>query len=862
MHCHRTLQVIGYAIVFSLALSLSGVSLIMAQEATSDAPASIAQQVARAQQLTAQLLSQSTGEGSTSATNPRSTQRVSLMDIARRRKQVLLALMEQAPNEVLRLAIPPTTKTTLPTDVKPYIEDEVAIQGVLNVLIEDYADAAKTHYTLVPPNSRRYTLHFAGNPPFLLSNTRVNVCGIMLDQHMVLEPSQPSFGKTGLSVLATPFVRDTLGEQKTLAILVNFLDNINEPYRPEQVEDLLFNQTPGVNAYYREVSYGQTWLTGKVLGWYTLPYAIRHDCPSDQTLTDALQAAKTANPALILSEYSRFVLVFPFAIGCGLLEGFSSVGKETFDTPDGSVYASRSWLNNPSDFIPTFIHELGHGFGSGHAHGFFCNNVPIRTKGCFDSEYGDPLDVMGAHNGGRAGHFSAVHKERLDWFPSSNNLVSLDHPGIYSFVLEPLEQPTQGIQALKISRPDQQSWYYLEYRQPIGFDSQLGSKNFNGVLIHLIPFSFALPRLLDMDPSSVGYTLPIGERFTDPQGVTIIPRAAIPGANGSTLQVEVTIPPRDLQVPQVGFMLGAYNIEDDRIFGHGKSLQVVAFSDPPVTQISLFRDGELLGTSAGPFSIFDNFGDGAVSQFTWDTGREEDRDVVFTARARNTALTEGSSFPLTVTIDNTPPAVRILSPIEGAIVNDQVIVTVNAEDGNGIYKADKGEYIPFEVDRHAVGQFPRLVTNMYTWDTAALQEGTHTLQVFAFDRAFNRGASAIVHVQVHHVLWGDFNGNGVVTIDELIRAVTFVLGSATPTADELAQIDRDGNGQVSIDEILVAVNNALTGSDAAAMPRSATGAVDLDALMARAQQVRPRRPALRLPGRAPIHLQPTRRSTQ
>lgn len=56
---------------------------------------------------------------------------------------------------------------------------------------------------------------------------------------------------------------------------------------------------------------------------------------------------------------------------------------------------------------------------------------------------------------------------------------------------------------------------------------------------------------------------------------------------------------------------------------------------------------------------------------------------------------------------------------------------------------------------------------------------------------------------------GDCNANGVVTVDELLRAVNIALGIAS--ADICLSVDGNGNGAVSISELLVAVNAALSG---------------------------------------------------
>lgn len=64
---------------------------------------------------------------------------------------------------------------------------------------------------------------------------------------------------------------------------------------------------------------------------------------------------------------------------------------------------------------------------------------------------------------------------------------------------------------------------------------------------------------------------------------------------------------------------------------------------------------------------------------------------------------------------------------------------------------------------------------------------------------------------------GDLNGDGAVTIDELVRAVSIALGTLTPSPTELAAIDNDDNERVTIDELILAATNALAGPDRAAL---------------------------------------------
>ncbi|HEX7410270.1 MAG TPA: hypothetical protein VF515_21830 [Candidatus Binatia bacterium] len=56
---------------------------------------------------------------------------------------------------------------------------------------------------------------------------------------------------------------------------------------------------------------------------------------------------------------------------------------------------------------------------------------------------------------------------------------------------------------------------------------------------------------------------------------------------------------------------------------------------------------------------------------------------------------------------------------------------------------------------------------------------------------------------------GDCDGNGSVTVDEILTMVNIVLGDAPLLNCEAADANHDG--QVTVDKIFTAVNNALNG---------------------------------------------------
>jgi hypothetical protein len=155
-----------------------------------------------------------------------------------------------------------------------------------------------------------------------------------------------------------------------------------------------------------------------------------------------------------------------------------------------------------------------------------CGADVVRDD-CTIGEYGDPLDNMG----NSSGHFNAFQKSRLGWlgYASSPPIITAESTGLYE--LEGLASATGGAKALRIQRnvdpiSGAPNWYYLEYRQAIGFDSYLDSSVYgpsvtNGLVFHLgTDGDMRSSYLLDMTPGSLQYdwvdlALPVAVAYTD-----------------------------------------------------------------------------------------------------------------------------------------------------------------------------------------------------------------------------------------------------------------------------------------------------------------------------------------------------------
>jgi hypothetical protein len=491
-------------------LSLSGLGHAASFERQADL-----EKVVSAESLTSQLLNLAAQQQLTRS----GSQAEPLRTVAANRKQLLKALIESNPAKVLQLAIPADVRAGLPSEVQPYIEEHLEAEGDLEVLVEDYERESRVLYFLLPVGKKggreRLSLHFAAQPPSdLQTGSRVRVKGVQIDQAVALE----SGGYTSVEMLVAT-LSSTLGEQKTLVILVNFQDRATQPYTLDYARNVVFHTTSNFDL---ENSYQQTWLTGDVVGWYTIPLTST-GCDPSQILSLA-QAAATA-AGVNLSSYNHWVIAFP-GNACGWW-GLGTVGGNP----------SVAWINGSLELM-VVGHEMGHNFGLFHSHSLDCGSEVVGTS-CTQSEYGDTVDIMGCY---APGHFNAYQKGRLGWLNAgaSPPLTTVTTTGAYT--IDALETPGIGPKALKISRPGQTTFFYVEYRKASGFDSFLSSypNILNGVVIHqAYDADSNSSNLLDLTPSTASWydpALTVGNSFTDPvSGVTVTTTAV----NGTSASVYV-----------------------------------------------------------------------------------------------------------------------------------------------------------------------------------------------------------------------------------------------------------------------------------------------------------------------------------
>lgn len=468
----------------------------------------------------------------------------------RERGLLLAKVAEKEPGAVHRLMLPKRLLDVFPDACRSGIEQHADLEGTLQVVFEEYGDRHLLRHYLVS-NGRRLELRFITSPPSLMNGTRVRAHGIVLgaasdsstETAMVVDS-----GSAGIEVLADGGITttttstsvaavippNTFGEQKTAVLLINFPAKTTQPWTVEQARTLVFG-TP--NDFIRENSSGQTWMTGDVFGWLTIPVDIS-TCDAPTIAWQAQQTAK--NAGIDLSSYGRFIYAFP-DIGCAW-SGLATVGG----TP------SEAWFDGTLGLSGVVSHEIGHTFGLAHSHAMECGSQVLSSDGT-SIDYGDVLDVMGNNSGG---HFNAFQKKRLGWLDYGSSPLMSHVVTSGAFDITPYAAPGSTPKALQIPQGTDASGrpvsLFVEYRQPVGFDSFLTGSPYatnvgNGVVVHLgTDGDFQSSYLLDMTPQSQSSdwndpALTVGKSYYDPaSGVTITTQSV--GSSGATVNVSYATP--------------------------------------------------------------------------------------------------------------------------------------------------------------------------------------------------------------------------------------------------------------------------------------------------------------------------------
>jgi len=329
---------------------------------------------------------------------------------------------------------------------------------------------------------------------------------------ITLEKPQGVQGANGVEALVN-------GSRPFVSIMCKFQGDAAEPRAKPYFQNMYGSAYPGLDHYWREVSYDNVNVAGSnAYGWYVLPRTrAGYNKPGGASFDLYLAATDctaAANADINFANYSGGInLMFNndldgYAWGGGYymtLDRISKVWPMTWEPPWG--YTA----------ITVIAHEMGHAFGLPH------------SSGAYGATYDNQWDVMSDTwtNCGRSSnatygclgqHTISAHKDFLGWIPAGQKFTAGQNTNT-AITLEQLALPTNGnFKMVQIPINGSSTHYYtVEVRRQTGYDVKLPGQ---AVIIHEVDLYRSRPAwVVDADGNGntgdAGAMWTVGEVFRD-----------------------------------------------------------------------------------------------------------------------------------------------------------------------------------------------------------------------------------------------------------------------------------------------------------------------------------------------------------
>jgi M6 family metalloprotease-like protein len=317
--------------------------------------------------------------------------------------------------------------------------------------------------------------------------------------------------------------RTVSGQKPTVTVLCRFADSTGvTPHPKAWFETLMGSTNPGLDHYWREVSYNNINLSGStVVGWYNLPlsksrYQTNGGYDEDLLARDCTQAA---NADVFFPDYSNVNLMFNGDPGNYALGGTNTMSLDGQTRNYGMTWMPRFAYERGYGTGQVWLaHEMGHSFGLPHSSG------PYNQT--YDSDW-DPMSdgsvCSPAHNAyGCVGVYTNSYHmdELLGWIPPARKYTATSASD-QNITLERLGAPDPNGAYLMAQIPIAGStsrFYVVEARHLTGYDGQIPGE---AIVIHKVDTTLSdrNAKVVDAtnngDPNDAGAMWLPGETFTD-----------------------------------------------------------------------------------------------------------------------------------------------------------------------------------------------------------------------------------------------------------------------------------------------------------------------------------------------------------
>ncbi|HEV2695282.1 MAG TPA: Calx-beta domain-containing protein, partial [Verrucomicrobiae bacterium] len=507
--------------------------------------------------------------------------------LAWKRREAMLDLIQNDPQQAIAMAVPFELRQSLPAQITKLLEEQVDGRGDLEVLVgTDFASGSTTTYRNVQLGDRRFAAFVYGRRAGQISQTSIPLHGVALDGQLAVsaEPLR------ALSVAeATTLDKNLLNTDPVCSVSAKPASSRGQPVYAESGGGILcFCGVDHFNMANKQLAASEggklaavgnsgtfgtptptddTWTHGNKSVLY-----MRVNFPDDLTepisATDASSVMNAVNtyytensydltsltatvtPLITLPQTKAYYSVDPglllndaraYAAKAGYVTANYDRDIVAFTSVPGYGFGGLAYVGGKGVWLQSMgagvtAHELGHNYGLLHAN--FWNtltNYSMIGPGT-NLEYGNIYDTMGS---GGVAHFNAIHKNILDWL-KADAVQSITTNGVYK--IYPFDVPASkrvtGRLYAGALKKDSLRYYWLEFRQKYTANPWLE----NGLLLYWTPWdeSNGGAQMIDTTPGSpdaADYAsrsdaaVVIGRTFNDnAAGVHITP--LLRGANG------------------------------------------------------------------------------------------------------------------------------------------------------------------------------------------------------------------------------------------------------------------------------------------------------------------------------------------
>jgi M6 family metalloprotease-like protein len=340
-----------------------------------------------------------------------------------------------------------------------------------------------------------------------------------------------------------------------ITVLCKYADVSAEPKTPSYFDTLMGGAYPGMDHFWRQVSYDTFNLTGSrtTSRWFTLPHPRSTYEPADAARIDQLLRDCTA-AANAEVDYTRFYGI-NVMVNADPAGGRLAKGQQRYVTLDNVTRQwGVTWLSPDAFGQQTVVaHEMGHAYGLSHS----------ATAAFAGTGTGNRWDLMSspactfdATFNCAGPHPIAYHKWLKGWLPPARVFTPITNLGTWRITIDDLaRQNASNFQMARIpitGAPNRS--FTVEARLAQGdYEQGLGSPA--AVIVHEIDSTRADPAWVidsdnDGDTLDVFARLTAGESFSGAGNITV--RVVSRLATGFEVEIDVRVPPDRLRAGTVG----------------------------------------------------------------------------------------------------------------------------------------------------------------------------------------------------------------------------------------------------------------------------------------------------------------------